>query len=167
MSREEKLAKVPVEARLEIATKALTGAMNAYGLALKKALGEDSYSEFEQALFKEAGGSAKPIVDHFGLAANTVKDFAETISCIGTICFGPGYQSRVVETGESRCVGRTKMCPIRDRMVEAGITEDGSCAKKHKKYVEGLLEALNLDFTFNVTNHMVGGGSYCEWSISK
>ena len=167
MSREEKLAKVPVEARLEIATKALTGAMTAYGLALKQALGEDRYNEFEQGLFKEAGRSAKPVVETFGLAANTVKDFAETISCIGTICFGPGYQSRVVETGESLCVGRTKMCPIRDRMVEAGITDDDSCAKKHKKYVEGLLEALNLDFTFNVTNHMVGGGSYCEWSITK
>jgi hypothetical protein len=59
------------------------------------------------------------------------------------------------------------MWPIRDRMVEVGITEDGSCAKKHEKYVEGLLEALNLDLTFNVTNHMTGGGSYCEWSISK
>jgi hypothetical protein len=167
MSREEKLAKVPLEARLEIATKGLTGVMNAYGLALKNAIGEEKYIEFEQGLFKEAGRSALPIVEAFGLTANTVKDFAETISCIGTICFGPGYQSRVVEIGESRCVGRTKMCPIRDRMVEVGITEDDSCAKKHKKYVEGLLEALNLDFTFSVTNHMVGGGTYCEWSISK
>lgn len=167
MSREEKLAKVPLEARLEIATKGLTAAMNAYGLALKEALGEEKSSEFEQALFREAGRSAKPVVENFGLAANTVKDFAETISCIGTICFGPGYQSRIVESGETRCVGRTKMCPIRDRMVEAGITEDASCAKKHKQYVEGLLEALNLDFTFNVTNHMVGGGSHCEWSVSK
>jgi hypothetical protein len=51
--------------------------------------------------------------------------------------------------------------------VEAGITDDASCAKKHKKYVEGLLEALNLDFAFGVTNHMVDGASYCEWSISK
>lgn len=167
MSREEKLARVPVEARLEIATKALTGAMNAYGLALKEALGEQKYGEFEQALFREAGRGAKPVVETFGLAAQTVKDFAETISCVGTICFGPGYQSRIVESGENRCVGRTKMCPIRDRMVEVGITEDDSCAKKHKQYVEGLLEALNLDFTFNVTNHMVGGGSYCEWSVSK
>ena len=167
MSRDEKLAKVPMEARLEIATRALTGAMNAYGLALKAALGGERHSEFEQALFREAGRSAKPVVEGFGLAANTVKDFAETISCIGTICFGPGYQSRIVETGDSRCVGRTKMCPIRDRMVEAGITEDDSCAKKHKQYVEGLLEALNLDFTFDVANHMAGGGSYCEWSVSK
>lgn len=167
MSREEKLAKVPLEARLEIATKALTGAMNAYGLALKAALGEEKHIEFEQALFREAGRGAKQVVDGFGLPANTVKDFAETISCIGTICFGPGYQSRVVETGETQCVGRTKMCPIRDRMVEAGITEDDSCAKKHKQYVEGLLEALNLDFKFKVTNNMVGGGSYCEWSINK
>jgi hypothetical protein len=167
MSKEEKLAKVPLEARLAIATQGLTGVMNAYGRALKQALGEDKYLEFEQGLFKEAGRSAKPIVENFGLAANTVKDFAETISCIGTICFGPGYQSSIVESGESRCVGRTKMCPIRDRMVEVGITEDDSCAQKHKKYVEGLLEALNLDFTFNVTNYMVGGGSYCEWSVSK
>ena len=167
MSRDEKLAKVSLEARLEIATKGLTGVLNAYGLALKTALGDEKFMEFEQALFREAGRSAKPIVDAFGLTANTVKDFAETISCIGTICFGPGYQSRIVEAGENRCVGRTKMCPIRDRMVEVGITEDDSCAKKHKQYVEGLLEALNLGFAFQVTNHMIGGGSYCEWSVSK
>ena len=167
MSREEKLAKVPLEARMEITAKGLSGAMNAYGLALRQAVGEEKYLEFEQALFKEAGRSAKPIIDRFGLAAGTVKDFAETISCIGTICFGPGYQSRVVETGETRCVGRTKMCPIRDRQVEAGITNDASCAKKHKKYVEGVLEALGLDFTFEVANYMAQGGSYCEWAISK
>jgi hypothetical protein len=167
MSREAKLAKVPLEARLDIAAKGLTGVMNAYGLALRSALGEEKFLAFEQNLFREAGRSAKPIVDHFGLAANTVNDFAETISCLGTICFGPGYQSRVVESGERRCVGRTKMCPIRDRLVEAGITEDASCAKKHKQYVEGVLEALNLDFTFDVANHMAGGGSYCEWSVSK
>jgi hypothetical protein len=167
MSREDKLAKVSVEARLEIATKALTGAMNAYGLALKNAVGDEKYKEFEQNLFKEAGRGAKAVVDGFGLAAGTVKDFAETISCIGTICFGPGYQSRVVETGENRCVGRTKMCPIHDRMVEAGITTDGSCEGKHKKYVEGVLEALNLDFKFTVANEMAKGGTYCEWCISK
>jgi hypothetical protein len=167
MSRAEKLARVPLEARLEISSKNLTGAMHAYGLTLRQTLGDEKYHEFEQALFYEAGRSAKPIVDTFELAAHTVKDFAETISCIGTICFGPGYQSRIVETGATRCVGRTRSCPIRDRMVEAGITEDDSCHKKHKKYVEGLLDALNLDFTFNVTNHMAAGESYCEWSVSK
>lgn len=167
MSREEKLAKVPVEARLEIATRNLSGGMNAFGLALKNALGEEKYLEFACGLYKEAGKAAKPIVEGFGLPVGTVKDFAETISCIGTICFGPGYQSRIVETGDSRCVGRTKMCPIRDRMVEAGITEDDSCAETHKKYVEGVLEALNLDLNFTITNSMVGGGSYCEWCVSK
>jgi hypothetical protein len=167
MSREEKLAKVPMEARLEIAAKGLSGVMTAYSLALRNEIGDDKYHEFDQGLFKQAGQSAKAVVDAFGLPANTVKDFAETISCIGTICFGPGYQSRVVETGENRCVGRTKMCPIRDRMVEAGITKDGSCEKKHKKYVEGVLEALNLDFNFTVTNEMANGGSYCEWCVSK
>jgi len=167
MSRDEKLAKVPLEAQLDIATKNLSGAMNAYGLALKSALGEEKYTEFEHGLFTEAGKGAKQVVDAFGLSVDTVKDFAETISCIGTICFGPGYQSRVVETGESRCVGRTKMCPIRDRMVEVGITDDGSCAGKHKKYVEGVLEALNLDLKFDVTNEMAKGGSYCEWSLTK
>lgn len=167
MSREEKLARVPLEARMEITSKNLSGAMNAYGLALKKALGDEKYQEFEQALFYEAGRSAKPIVDGFELAAHTVEDFAETISCIGTICFGPGYQSRIVEAGQNRCVGRTKSCPIRDRMVEAGITEDSSCQEKHKRYVEGLLDALNLDFAFEVTNHMATGESYCQWSVSK
>lgn len=167
MSREAKLSTVPLEARLEIATKALTGAMNAYAMALKEALGDEKYQAFEQGLFYEAGSSAKPIVETFGLAAHTVKDFAETISCIGTICFGPGYQSRIVEVEAARCVGRTKSCPIRDRMVEAGITTDASCQHKHKKYVQGLLDALNLDFSFTVTNHMVDGESYCEWLVSK
>jgi hypothetical protein len=167
MSREEKLAKVPVEARLEIATTALTGMVNAYGVMLKSAVGEEKFNEFEQSLFNQGGMGAKQIVDSFGLPAQTVKDFAETISCIGTICFGPGYQSRVVESSEDHCVGQTKMCPIHDRKTEAGIPDDGSCAGKHKKYVEGLLEALNLDYAFTVENHMADGGNHCQWSISK
>ena len=41
MSREEELAKVSIEARLDLATNNQSGATNAYSIALKNALGED------------------------------------------------------------------------------------------------------------------------------
>ena len=41
MSREEELAEVSIEARLDLATNNQSGATNAYSIALKNALGED------------------------------------------------------------------------------------------------------------------------------
>lgn len=167
-SREEKLAKVPVEARLDIAATGLNGAVSAFSMALEQAIGKEKYMEFACDFWKEAGKGSKQIIEAFQLPVDSVKDFAETLSCIGTIAMGPGYQSRIHEAGADRCVGRTVKCPFRDGQVAAGRNDCDSCAEApHTKFVEGLLEVLDLPYQFGIRNEMANGGSYCEWTVER
>ncbi len=167
MSREEKLARVPLEARLDIVAMGLTGAVNAFGLALEQALGKERYMQFACEFWKTAGKQSKQIVDAFQFPVDNVKEFSETLSCVGTLALGPGYQSDVYETGGSLCKGRTKKCPIHDRLVEAGLADNSYCVETHEKFVEGLLEALGLDYRFSISNGMATGGASCEWMVEK
>ena len=167
-NREEKLAKVPVEARLNIAATGLHQAVGAFGLALEEAMGEEKYRQFACDFWKDAGKGAKEIIEAFQLPVDNVKDFAETLSCIGTIAMGPGYQSGIHKAGVDRCVGRTVKCPFRDAQVVAGVSDSDACAEApHTKFVEGLLEVLDLPYRFTIRNEMARGGSYCEWTITK
>jgi hypothetical protein len=168
MSKEEKLAKVPVEARLDIATTGMMGAVSALSLALEQAVGKEKYMEFADDFWKMAGKGSKQIIDTFQLPVDTIKDFSETLSCIGTLAIGPGYESRIHEADANHCTGRTIKCPFRDGHVASGRNDyDGCTQAPHSKFVEGLLEALDLDYRFSITNGMATGGSYCEWTVEK
>ncbi len=59
----EAIEKVPAEMRWEIATKGLTGAIVAYSNALKNAVGEEKFNEFNAGLWYAAGKDAKQFAD--------------------------------------------------------------------------------------------------------
>jgi len=57
---------IPEKARWDIATKGLTGAYIAISNALKQAVGQKKFEEFNGALWHEAGKGAKNFADNFG-----------------------------------------------------------------------------------------------------
>jgi len=57
---------IPENARWEIATKALTGAYIAISNALKQAVGQKGFEEFNGPLWYQAGKGAKEFADSFG-----------------------------------------------------------------------------------------------------
>ena len=57
----EAIEKVPAETRWEIATKGLTGACTAIINALKEAVSQEKFDEFQVGLWSQAGKGAKRI----------------------------------------------------------------------------------------------------------
>ena len=65
---------IPEKTRWEVATKGLTGAYIAISKALKQAVGQKKFEEFNGSLWYEAGKGAKEFADTLGLATETAGD---------------------------------------------------------------------------------------------
>ena len=65
---------IPEKTRWEIATKGMTGAYIAISRALKQAVGQKKFEEFNGPLWYEAGKGAKEFAATHGLAAENAKD---------------------------------------------------------------------------------------------
>lgn len=162
----EAIEKVPAEMRWEIATKGLTGAIVAYSNALKNAVGEEKFNEFNAGLWYEAGKGAKQFADGFGLAVERSKDIGDATELLALTAMGPEFEFEVVEDTEDRCVGKTTKCPWHERAKELGIEWD-FCRVGHQKWGDGLVDSLNPNFSFNLSKSMQSGDSCCEWVIER
>ena len=65
---------IPEKTRWEIATKGLTGAYIAISNALKQAVGQQKFEEFNGALWYQAGTGAKEFAASLGLPTETAGD---------------------------------------------------------------------------------------------
>ena len=70
----DKIETIPEKTRWEIATKGLTGAYIAISNALKQAVGQKKFEEFNGSLWYEAGKGAKGFADSLGLPTQTAGD---------------------------------------------------------------------------------------------
>jgi hypothetical protein len=148
--------KIPVEARWQIATKGLTGAYTACAGALKDAVGEEKYHEFNGGLWYMAGKGAKEFADAFGLKAETAKDIGEIMGLLGITAMGPESGSEVVDPTEQQCTIRYTACPWHERWKELGLDFD-YCNVGHQRWGDGICESLNPNFTFRLTKSMICG----------
>jgi len=160
------IEKVPAEMRWQEATKGLTGACTALMNALKEAVGEEKFSQFQVALWSEAGKGAKELADNLGLAAENPKNIDEVMQLLAMIGMGPEFEFEVVEATEDRSVGRATKCPWHERWKELGLKED-FCTSGHQGWGDGATESLNPNFTYKLTKNMVRGDQYCEWVIER
>jgi len=162
----ETIDAIPEKSRWEIATKGLTGAYIAISRALKQALGQPGFEEFNGALWYEAGKGAKEFADGFGLAAETASDVEGITHLLAQASMGPEFVFEITEAGDDRCVGTTTECPWHKRWKELGVDFD-TCGVGHQKWGEGAVESLNPDFTFKLTKNMVRGDAHCEWVVER
>lgn len=89
---------------MAIATKGLTGAIVAYGNALRDAIGEEKYNAFIEALWSEAGKGAKEFADNLSLATDTAKDLETASELFAMTGIGPEYKFDIIEATADRCV---------------------------------------------------------------
>lgn len=158
--------KVPEKTRWELATQGLTGAYTAISNALKQAVGQKGFDEFNGALWYEAGKGAKEFAETHGLATENAIDVEGVTHLLAQASMGPEFVFEVVEASEDRCVGKTTQCPWHKRWQEQGVDMD-PCSAGHQKWGEGAAESLNPDFTFKLTKNMVLGDPHCEWVVEK
>src|SRR5712691_10328832 len=94
---------IPEKTRWEIATKGLTGVYIAISNALKQAVGQKKFEEFNGPLWHQAGKGAKEFADTFGLATESAGDVEEVIHLLAKASMGPEFKFEIVETGTDRC----------------------------------------------------------------
>src|SRR6266851_7017154 len=88
---------IPEKIRWEIATKGLTGAYIAISNALKQAVGQKKFEEFNGALWHEAGKGAKEFADSLGLATENAGDVEAAMHLLAKASMGPEFQFQIVE----------------------------------------------------------------------
>ena len=162
----EAIDMIPAETRWAIATKGLTGALVAYGDALRDAIGEEKYNAFIEALWYEAGKGIKEFADNLGLPTDTARELETASELFAMAGIGPEYKFEIVEATADRCVGKTTLCPWCERSKEFGLDYD-ICTTGHQAWGDGVIEALNPNFILTLTKNMVRGDAHCEWVIER
>ena len=152
---------IPEKTRWETATGGLTAAYIAISKALKEAVGQKGFEEFNGSLWYEAGKGAKEFADTHGLATENAEDVEGVTHLLALASMGPEFVFEVVEATEDRCVGKTTQCPWHKRWKEQGLDFD-SCCVGHQRWGDGAVESLNPNFTFKLTKNMLRGDSHCE-----
>ena len=162
----DKIDAIPMDARWEIATKGLTGAYIAISNAMKQAVGQQKFDEFNGPLWHEAGKGAKEFAASFGLPSETASDVEAVMHLMAKAAMGPEFQFNIVESTPDRCVGTTTECPWHKRWKEQGLDMD-TCSAGHQAWGAGAAESLNPNLTFKLTKNMVRGDSHCEWVVER
>jgi hypothetical protein len=157
---------IPAETRWQIATKGLTGACMAAMNALRGALSQEKFDQFQKGLWSEAGKGSKDLADTLGLKAESPKDIDEIMQLAGITSMGPEFKFETVEASEDKSVGRSTQCPWHERWKEMGLNEE-FCTSGHQGWGEGAVESLNPKFTFSLTKNMTRGDPYCEWVVER
>ena len=162
----DKIDNIPEQVRWEMATKGLTGAYAAVSTALRNAVGQDKFEEFNGTLWFEAGKGAKELADGLGMPSENAEDIEAVTHLLAKASMGPEFEFEVVEASGDRCVGRTTQCPWHRRWEEQDQGFN-SCGVGHQRWGEGAVQSLNPDFTFRLTKNMVCGDAYCEWVVER
>ena len=86
-----KIDAIPERVRWEIATKGLTGAYIAISNALKQAVGQKKFDEFNGPLWYEAGKGAKEFASSFGLATENAGEIENVTHLMAQAAMGPEF----------------------------------------------------------------------------
>ncbi len=161
----EPLEKIPAIQRWEIAAKALTGAHTALANAFIEIVGEEKYHEINSQIWQQGGMAAKEFANSLGMSADNAQSITEISLLFAFATMGPEFEMEEIESSETRYVGRTVKCPWHERSKEMGGPLN--CDVGHQKWGEGVISALNPDFSFKLSENIPKGDSYCEWIIEK
>ena len=152
-----KIESIPEGTRWEMATKRLTGAYIAISNALKEAVGQGKFEEFNGALWRQAGTGAKEFADSLGLPTETAGDVEAAMHLLAKASMGPEFEFEIIESTPDRCVGRTTQCPWHKRWKEQGLEMD-TCGAGHQNWGDGAAESLNPDFQVHLDQEHGPGG---------
>ena len=161
----ETIDKVPAEARWQMATKGLTGAVAAYSNTIRETIGDDKYLEFSSGVWGKAGEGAKQFAESFGFSAKNAPELAGVTEAFARSILGPEFKTENVESSKNKAVVKLTMCPWHERAKEMNTTP--LCEAGHLKWGESALKSLNPDFTYSITKSIARGDSYCEMVIER
>ena len=143
----DKIEMIPEKTRWEIATKGMTGAYAAISNAMKQAVGQKKFEEFNGPFWFEAAKGAKEFARNLGLATKDPADVEQVMHLFAKAAMGPEFEFEVVESTKDRCVGKTTQCPWHKRWKEQGLDFD-PCGVGHQNWGDGATESSQPKFHF-------------------
>lgn len=156
---------IPAETRWQIATRSANFTSVAQDALLRGAFGNDErINEIEQSIWAEGGRAVRDIATALGLPSGNAIEIDEALGVVSSILLGPGFNTEVTESSESRVIGRIAGCPMLNVHRELGVPTSGThlhCSA----FCENGVQGLNPAFSMKYFSRMCTGDPYCEYSI--
>ena len=92
-----KIEAIPENTRWEMATKRLTGAYTAISNALKQAVGQNKFEQFNGPLWHEAGKGPKEFADTLGLATENADVVEGVAHFLAQASMGPQFKFELLK----------------------------------------------------------------------
>ena len=156
---------IPPEVRWQIATRSANLGSVAQDALLREAFDDDEkIDEIEQRIWADGGRGVRDIATAMGLPSGNAVEIDEALGVVSSILLGPGFDTEVTESSESRVMGRITGCPMLNAHRELGVPTIGThlhCSA----FCENGVQGLNPAFSMKYFSRMCTGDPYCEYSI--
>lgn len=158
---------IPPEVRWEIATRSANLGSVAQDALLRESFDNDEkIDEIGQRVWSDGGRAVRDIATALGLPSGNSVEIDEALGVVSSILLGPGFDTEITESSESRVIGRITGCTMLNAHRELGVPTAGThlhCLA----FCENGVQGLNPAFAMRYFSRMCTGDPYCEYSIES
>ena len=163
-SIEGNLAKVPPEARWNIATAQVIFWSVNYFKEIYDTKGREYYLEHWKKTSPIVSARSKGFADSLGFTGSDAKSAVEIIPAMLIIVYGPKQKYETVEATAEKARLRCTNCQLWNHVQDRKITDD-LCSVHSQYWWDGFVKAMNPKMTSNLVKARPRGDSVCEWVV--
>jgi hypothetical protein len=154
---------IPKGTRWIMATHVLTRLVVALG---QEEEGGPDISSYRERLFSEMAHEIRSIADRYGMPREHAADLVQTLGAVSVILFGPEFETRFIEGFPEEAVIRLTQCAMFREETAYGIPPS-QVYSVCSAYLWHAIEALNPEFTLNMSRSRCCGDEFCEMIIER
>ena len=163
-SIESNLAKVPIEARWEVAAGGLIFWSVTYFKEIYDTKGREQYLEHFKKTSPLVSARSKGNADRLGFTGNDAKSAAAIIPASLIIVYGPKQKFEIEEATAEKARLQCLNCELWNAVQARKITDD-LCSVHSQYWWDGFVKAMNPKLTSTLVKARPRGDSVCEWVI--
>lgn len=165
-SREDNLAKIPMETRWAVTSRVFVFVKISEDKALFDKVGQKQYNEIYRRNGLASGARNKNNAEKFGFIGNDAKSVAEMTAALVTMYYGPKEKFEIVNGTAEKALMRNLNCAYWDTL-QARKIKDDICSTWSQSWWEGFITAMNPKLTLKLVKARPWGNSVCEWVIEQ
>ena len=156
---------IPAEIRWKIATRVAIAMPIAYGMELRRVLGDQNRRELYEvirSIWTRTGSTQGDLARELQLSADSAREVAETFVILSSMILGPELNGGEIRDGKGDCAAITlSNCPLLMRARELGgnASEVGTGCVAYSK---AAVESLNSGYQLRYGKGMCAGDEICE-----
>jgi hypothetical protein len=163
-SIEGNLAKVPIEARWEVAAGGLIFWSVTYFKEIYDTKGREQYLEHWKKTSPIVAARSKGNADRLGFTGNDAKAATAIIPASLIIVYGPKQKYEIEEATAEKAMIKCVNCELWNAVQARKITDD-LCSVHSQYWWDGFVKAMNPKMTSNLVKARPRGDSVCKWVI--